>query len=134
MFLVASFARTDELGPVGDPVLGNQPDELRPSVMTFALWTLDIGAQLITMVLSSTLLNRLPLSNAMLYLATGFVLGTARWAILTLNQMVHAGLLERTGEVAVLISLFSVGLKLDLLLSNWQWLRRHSLLREITNE
>jgi NhaP-type Na+/H+ or K+/H+ antiporter len=134
MFLIASFARTALLGPVGDPVLGNRPDELLPSVMTFALRTLVIGALLITMVLSSTLLNRLPLSNAMLYLATGFVLGPAGWAILTLNQMVHAGLLERAGEVAVLISLFSVGLKLDLLLSNWQWLRRHSLMREITNE
>ncbi len=37
--------------------------------MFFAIWTLIIGALLITMALSSTLLKRLPLSTAMLYLA-----------------------------------------------------------------
>jgi sodium/hydrogen antiporter len=90
--------------------------------MTFALWTLVIGVLLITMVLSGTLLNRLPMSNAMLYLAAGFALGPAGWAGVMLNPLTHAHFLERVAEVAVLISLFSVGLKLGLPLSNRGWL------------
>jgi NhaP-type Na+/H+ or K+/H+ antiporter len=90
--------------------------------MTFAIWALIIGVLLIVMVLSGTFLKRLPLSTAMLYLAAGFALGPAGWAILTLNPLAHAAFLERVAEVAVLISLFSVGLKLGLPLSNRHWL------------
>jgi NhaP-type Na+/H+ or K+/H+ antiporter len=68
------------------------------------------------------LLKRLPLSNAMLYLAAGLALGHAGWAVLTVNPLVHSPLLERVAEVAVLISLFSVGLKLGLPLSSRDWL------------
>ena len=90
--------------------------------MTFAVWGLIVGGLLIAMVLTSTLLKRLPLSTAMLYLAVGFALGPAGLAYLTPDPLVHAGLLERVTEVAVLISLFSVGLKLGLPLSNPHWL------------
>lgn len=90
--------------------------------MTFAIWALIIGVLLIAMVLSGTLLSRLPLSTAMLYLAAGFALGPAGWAVLTPHPLDHAALLERVTEVAVLISLFSVGLKLGLPLSNRHWL------------
>lgn len=90
--------------------------------MSFAIWALIIGVLLILMVLSGTLQKRLPLSTAMLYLAAGFALGPAGWAILTPHPLDHAGLLERVAEVAVLISLFSVGLKLGLPLSNRYWL------------
>ena len=89
--------------------------------MTFAIWALVIGVLLIVMVLSGTLLKRLPLSTAMLYLAAGFSLGPAGWAILTPHPN-QAALLERITETAVLISLFSVGLKLGLPLSNRHWL------------
>ncbi len=90
--------------------------------MTFAIWTLLIGVLLIVMVLSATLLKRLPLSTAMIYLATGFILGPAGWAVLTPSPFAHTAILERVTEVAVLLSLFSVGLKLGLPLSNWHWL------------
>jgi sodium/hydrogen antiporter len=90
--------------------------------MTFAIWILLIGVLLIVMVLSATLLKRLPLSTAMIYLAAGFILGPTGWAVLTPSPLVHAEILERVTEVAVLLSLFSVGLKLGLPLSNWHWL------------
>ncbi|MCU7802293.1 MAG: cation:proton antiporter [Candidatus Thiodiazotropha sp. (ex Lucinoma borealis)] len=90
--------------------------------MTFAAWAIILGVLLIAMVLSGTLLKRLPLSTAMLYLAAGFILGPAGWGVLTLNPLNHAAFLERATEVAVLISLFSVGLKLGLPLSNRHWL------------
>lgn len=90
--------------------------------MTFTIGALIIGVLLIVMVLSGTLLKRLPLSTAMLYLAAGFALGPAGWAILTPAPLIHTVLLERVAEVAVLLSLFSVGMKLGLPLSNRHWL------------
>ena len=90
--------------------------------MTFAFWALVIGVLLIVMVLSGTLLKRLPLSAAMLYLVAGIGLGPAGGAVLTLDPLGDSALLERVTEVAVLISLFSVGLKLSLPLSNPHWL------------
>ena len=98
------------------------PIELSSLTMTFAIWAIIIGVLLIVLVLSGTFLKRLPLSTAMLYLATGFALGPGGWAVLTLTPLHHAALLERVAEVAVLISLFSVGLKLGLPLSNRHWL------------
>lgn len=90
--------------------------------MSFAAWSLSIGLLLITLVLSGTFLKRLPLSTAMLYLGAGIVLGPAGWAVLVIDPLNHALILERLTEVAVLISLFSVGLKLGLPLSNRHWL------------
>jgi NhaP-type Na+/H+ or K+/H+ antiporter len=90
--------------------------------MTFTIWALIIGVLLIVMVLSGTLLKRLPLNTAMFYLAAGIALGPAGWAVLTPHPLDHAPLLERVAEVAVLISLFSVGLKLGLPLANRHWL------------
>lgn len=90
--------------------------------MTFESWLVTIGVLLITMVLFGTLLRRLPLSAAMLYLVAGLAMGPAGWAILTPDPFDDTVLLERMAEVAVLISLFSVVLKLGLPLSNRHWL------------
>lgn len=89
--------------------------------MQFAIWALIIGTLLITMALSGTALSRLALSTAMLYLAAGFALGPAGWAMLTPDPLIWSVVLERVAEVAVLISLFAVGLKLGLPLSDRGW-------------
>jgi NhaP-type Na+/H+ or K+/H+ antiporter len=89
--------------------------------MPFAIWSLIIGALLITMALSGTLLRRLPLSTAMLYLAAGFGLGPAGLALMAPDPLVYSVMLERSAEIAVLISLFAVGLKLGLPLSDKGW-------------
>lgn len=89
--------------------------------MDFSIWALVVGALLITMVLAGSLLKRLPVSPAMLYLAVGFALGTAGWGLMTPNPRQMSGLLEPVAEIAVLISLFSVGLKLGLPLASPQW-------------
>ena len=86
------------------------------NALSFALWAIIIGVLLISMVLSATLLKRLPLSTAMLYLGAGIGLGPLSWGLLTpnllLHPLLHPLLLERLSEVAVLISLFAAGLKL----------------------
>lgn len=89
--------------------------------MHFAIWSLIIGVLLIAMALSGTSLQRLPLSTAMLYLAAGFGLGPAIWGILLPDPLKQAAVLEIAAEVAVLISLFGVGLKLGRPFSDKGW-------------
>lgn len=90
--------------------------------MSFAIWALIIGALLIIMALSGTALRRLPLSTAMLYLLFGFGLGPAACGLLSPDPLPWAPTLERAAEVAVLISLFAVGLRLGLPLNDKRWL------------
>ena len=89
--------------------------------MSFSIWMLVIGALLTTAALSSTLLKRLPLSITMFYMAAGYGLGPAGLDMIAIDPMAHTVLLERLAEVAVLISLFAVGLKLGLPLTNVAW-------------
>ena len=89
--------------------------------MYFAIWSLIIGALLLTMALAGTWLRRLPLSTAMLYLAAGFGIGPAGLALMAPDPLVYSVILERASEVAVLISLFAVGLKLGLPFSDRGW-------------
>ena len=89
--------------------------------MAFSEWALIIGALLTTAALSGTLLKRLPLSITMFYLAAGYALGPGGMGMITVDPLKHTVLLERLAEAAVLISLFAVGLKLGLPLSNSAW-------------
>lgn len=89
--------------------------------MTFAIWSIIIGALLIAMAILGTSLRRLPLSMAMLYLAVGYGLGPAGWALMAPNPFDYPLLLEKMAEIAVLISLFGVGLKLGMPLKDKDW-------------
>ena len=89
--------------------------------MSFSVWALIIGALMITMALAGSLLKRLPISPSMLYLAVGYGLGSAGLGLMTPDPRLMPGVLERVAEVALLISLFSVGLKLGLPFSSSQW-------------
>jgi len=89
--------------------------------MSFAIWALIIGAILITMALLGTLLKRLPLSPGILYLALGYALGPAGWALMAPDPLLYSADLEKMAEVALLISLFAVGLKLGVPLHDKRW-------------
>lgn len=89
--------------------------------LNFALGFVVVGALLIVMTMSSSFISRLPLSAAMLYLAVGIGIGPAGLGLLVLDPIRHAGLLERLTEIAVLISLFTAGLKLELPLNDRRW-------------
>jgi NhaP-type Na+/H+ or K+/H+ antiporter len=89
--------------------------------MSLAEWSLFVGALLVTMVLAGTLLGRLPLSSAMVYLALGWLLGPDAANVLRPDPYLHAGLLERIAEIALLISLFAVGLQLGVPLRDRRW-------------
>ena len=97
--------------------------------MTFAIWALIAGVIFTVMALSGTLLKRLPLSTSMLYMLAGFVLGPAGFALLTPSPITDHRVLEIVAEAALLVSLFAVGLKLTLPLSDRRW---HAPLRLAT--
>jgi sodium/hydrogen antiporter len=90
-------------------------------VMTFTLWALIVGVLLIGMALAGSVLRRLPLSTAMLYLAAGVALGPVGVALINLDPLDHPTWLERITEIAVLISLFTAGLKLRVPLRRPIW-------------
>ncbi|UXY14975.1 cation:proton antiporter [Chitiniphilus purpureus] len=89
--------------------------------MLFAVWASLIGGLMIVMALAGSLLKRLPVSMAMLYLAVGYAIGEDGWGLLRPDPARHAMLLERLAEVAVLVSLFVAGLKLGAPLSDRRW-------------
>jgi len=89
--------------------------------MVFTLSCIVIGVLLIAMTMGGSFIARLPLSAAMLYLAVGYGIGPAVLGLVTLDPLRDAALLERLTEIAVLISLFTVGFKLELPLSDARW-------------
>ncbi|MDR3446695.1 cation:proton antiporter [Dyella sp.] len=90
--------------------------------MQDALWSLLIGTLLITMVLTGTILARLLLSGAMIYLCAGFALGPEWFGLITLDPLRHADVLEHVAGAALLISLFTVGLRMGVPLLDRRWI------------
>lgn len=81
-----------------------------------------VGALLIAITLGNSFIARLPLSASMLYLLVGVGLGPVGWGLVVLDPFeLDTVLVERLTEVAVLISLFTAGLKLDLPLRHPRW-------------
>lgn len=87
----------------------------------FTLGCIIIGTLLIAKTLGGSFISRLPLSAAMLYLAVGVAIGPWGWGLLKLDAFKNTVLLERLTEVALLISLFTTGMKLELPLKDKRW-------------
>jgi sodium/hydrogen antiporter len=89
--------------------------------MTFALWMVIVGLLLIAMAMSGSVLRRLPLSTSMLYVGVGLLIGAGGLGLVDFGLFEHGVLLERAAEIAVIVSLFSCGLKLKLPLADPRW-------------
>jgi NhaP-type Na+/H+ or K+/H+ antiporter len=89
--------------------------------MLFATWCFILGALLVSMALAGTFVKRLPLSTSVLYLVVGFALGAHGAGLFRFDPLRDAPLLERLSEVAVLISLFTTGLKLSPAFDDHNW-------------
>ena len=87
----------------------------------FNLGALIIGLLLIVMTMGSSFVSRLPLSAAMLYLGAGIAIGPIGLGLVQLDALENRVLLERVTEIAVLISLFTAGMKLELPLRDRRW-------------
>ena len=89
--------------------------------MNTSHWYLLIGAILITMAVTASILKRMPLTTAILYLAVGVGIGPMFGGYFHFNPLKQSALFESITEVAVLISLYSAGLKLQASFINPIW-------------
>lgn len=88
---------------------------------TFTLACIVAGALLIAMTLGGSFIARLPLSSAMLYLGVGVAISPVGLGLVKLDALKNALLLERLTEVAVLVSLFTCGMKLEFRFRDGRW-------------
>jgi NhaP-type Na+/H+ or K+/H+ antiporter len=89
--------------------------------MVITVWFVIIGLLLVIMAVARTLLKPLPISTPLLYLIVGLVFGEAGLDLLALDPFEDAELLEHLTEIAVIVSLFTAGLKLRLPLRDPVW-------------
>jgi sodium/hydrogen antiporter len=92
-----------------------------PEHLIFTIWFIVAGALLIGMALAGSTLRRAPLTASMFYLAAGAALGPWGAGLLRIDAVEDASVLERLTEIAVIISLFTAGLKLRLPFSDRRW-------------
>ena len=122
---------TEQVSPAGSPsfsryIIPSPVPKTAPlpearQIDTVTIWYLIIGAVLLLMGLMGSIWHRLPLSPAMLYLPIGFALGPSGAGLVTLDPYGNARMLTLLAEIALLISLFTVGLKLRVPLSDNIW-------------
>jgi NhaP-type Na+/H+ or K+/H+ antiporter len=89
--------------------------------MTNPQWFLLIGGLLLAMGLTASLLKRLPATTAIVYLAVGLLFGPTVLHLFHFNPLKESALLEVMTEVAVLISLFSAGVKMPVPVNLLRW-------------
>jgi len=86
------------------------------------IWFVVAGVLFISMALGGSAISRLPLTTAMLYLGVGVLLGPYASGLLSLDVFANAWGLERVTEIAVIVSLFTAGLKLRVPVLDRRWL------------
>ncbi len=91
------------------------------SVLSGAQWFLLVGGLLLVMGLTSAALKRLPITAAIIYLAVGMLVGPTVLNVFHFNPLKQSALLQVLTEVAVLISLFSAGVKMPVPVSFVRW-------------
>jgi NhaP-type Na+/H+ or K+/H+ antiporter len=89
--------------------------------MTSAQWFLLVGGLLLARGLTASVLTRLPVTPAIIYLAVGLLVGPTVLNLFHFNPLKESALLEVLTEVAVLISLFSAGVKMPVPFSFPRW-------------
>lgn len=84
-------------------------------------WFLFIGALLLFMGVASWSLRRIPVTTAIVYLAVGVIVGPTVLNLFHFNPLKQSALLEIMAEIAVLISLFSAGVKMPVSITFARW-------------
>lgn len=89
--------------------------------MSLSLQILACGLLLLFTSLASPVLQKLPVSTAMLNLGAGVAIGPLGLGWLDVDIVSDAAWLETLAEIAVLVSLFVTGLKIDTRVSRAKW-------------
>ena len=83
-----------------------------PDAVTDARWFVVAGMVFVIVALAHSVLRRLPVTTAIVYLGIGVFIGPIGLGLIRLDPIDDAGLIELVAELAVLVSLFTAGLKL----------------------
>ncbi|CAN5738737.1 cation:proton antiporter [soil metagenome] len=94
-----------------------------PTELTDARWFVLAGVVFVAIALGGSVLRRLPISGAMLYLVVGVAVGPLFLGLVRLDPLRDAGMLELLTELAVIVSLFTAGLKLREPITSISWRR-----------
>lgn len=89
--------------------------------MSILGWMTTVGALLLLMALTSSQVERLPISTSFIYLIVGLTLGPLGFGLLQLDIASQRGWMQTLTEVAVIVSLFVGGLRLRLPLRHKSW-------------
>ena len=89
--------------------------------MTSALWFLLVGGLMLARGLTTSLIERLPVTPAIVYLAVGLLVGPTVLNLFHFNPLEESALLEVLTEAVVLISLYSAGVKMPAPISFARW-------------
>jgi sodium/hydrogen antiporter len=83
-----------------------------------AIWFLIVGALMVVMAIGRKIVERLPMTGAMIYLVVGFLLGPAFVGLLRIDIERDVVLLRTLTEAGLVVSLFAIGMYLRVELSN----------------
>jgi sodium/hydrogen antiporter len=90
-------------------------------MMTSTQWFILVGGLLLAMGLTASILKRSPITSSIIYLAVGLLVGPTALNLFHFNPLKESALLEELTEVAVLISLFSAGVKMPVPFNFGRW-------------
>jgi NhaP-type Na+/H+ or K+/H+ antiporter len=90
--------------------------------MTTIHWFILIGCLMLARGLAATTISRSPFTSAIVYLCVGLLLGPMVLGIFRFNPIAESHLLETLTEVAVLVSLFSAGVKMPVPITRQRWM------------
>lgn len=94
-----------------------------PAGLTDARWFVLAGLVFVAIALGGSVLRRLPVTGAVVYLVVGAAVGPIGLGLVRLDPTEDAGLLELLTELAVSVSLFTAGLKLRDPIRSRRWRR-----------
>ena len=90
--------------------------------MSTTTWFILIGCLMLARGLAATSIARLPFTSSMVYLGVGLLVGPMVLGLFSLDLVKQAPLLETLTEIAVLISLFSAGVKMPVPFTLARWM------------
>ena len=85
-------------------------------------WFMLVGVLMVARGLWGETVARMPFTSATIYLAIGLLLGPLVLNLFSFDPLAESGLLEPVAELAVLISLFSAGIKMPVPFTLARWL------------
>jgi NhaP-type Na+/H+ or K+/H+ antiporter len=89
--------------------------------MSNAGWFLLVGGLMLAMGLATPLVRRLSVNPAMIYLGVGLLVGPTVFGLFHFNPLKQSALLEVLTELAVMIALFSAGVKMPVPVTFARW-------------